>query len=88
IAVVSLEDEELHLVAMRYKENNLYSYFWGFIAFVQLIMSPYKRDEFNMDWRFVVVVVGAVGGLRRWWVRLVVEAVCVSDGGGQAWLWG
>ncbi|GJT42127.1 mutator type transposase [Tanacetum coccineum] len=78
IAVVSLEDEE----------NNLYSYFWGFIAFVQLIMSPYERDEFNMDWRFVVVVVGAVGGLRRWWVRLVVEAVCVSDGGGQAWLWG
>ncbi|PWA53843.1 Double-stranded RNA-binding [Artemisia annua] len=31
-AVVSLEDEELHLVPMRSKESSLYSYFWGFIV--------------------------------------------------------
>ena len=29
---MSLEDEELHLVPMRSKENNLYSYFWEFIV--------------------------------------------------------
>ncbi|GJW72566.1 RNA polymerase II C-terminal domain phosphatase-like protein 1, partial [Tanacetum coccineum] len=38
-AVVSLEDEELHLVGMRSKENSLYSYFWGFIVAPRLYES-------------------------------------------------
>nr|GFA68729.1 hypothetical protein [Tanacetum cinerariifolium] len=30
-------------------------------------------------------MVGAAGGLRRWWVGLVVKAVLGGDSGGQAW---
>ncbi|GKD53748.1 hypothetical protein Tco_1287135, partial [Tanacetum coccineum] len=31
-----------------------------------------------------LVVVVEVGGLRRWWVGLVMEAMFGSDGGGEA----
>ncbi|GJS99078.1 hypothetical protein Tco_0820248 [Tanacetum coccineum] len=35
------------------------------------------------DSGFVAALVGAAGGLRQWWVGLVVEAVLCSDGGGK-----